>query len=92
MSESPWKLLHEEQPKHGDGCYWGFLRRDGSVALDESTVWSDDCEDWLNGEECEWGYVRPANLPIDIYWCHESAFANSAEAKRSLEALLCDRP
>ena len=86
--DSPWKLLHEEEPKDGEQCYWGFVRRDGSVALDESTVWSEDCEDWLNGEESEWGYVRPANLPIDIYWCNSADFPSRKEARESLKSLL----
>lgn len=87
-SDSPWKLLHEERPKDGEDCYWGFVRRDGSVALDDSAVWSEDCEDWLTAEECEWGYVRPANLPIDIYWCNSSDFPSRTEAQESLRALL----
>ena len=87
--DSPWKLLHEEQPKDGEDCYWGYLRCDGSVTLDESTVWSEDCEDWLvDDEQCEWGFVRPANLPIDIYWCNSGDFPSRREARESLKSLL----
>lgn len=99
-ASSPWKLLHEEQPEDGEKCYWGYLRRDGTVAMPEDfddgdNVWSEYHVDWvyMDGfdEEGGWGLASPVNLPIDIYWCNFSAFPSWGKAKASLVTLLNDR-
>lgn len=93
MPESVWKLLHEEKPNEDDDCYCGFKSRDGGIRLGGGE-WID-C-DWIEGGQWDkmgnFGAFLPIELPIDIYWCLQSAFKTRAEAKRSLEALLCDRP
>jgi len=95
MPESVWKLLHEEQPSEDDDCYCGFKSRGGGIRLG-SGEWVAGAGDWIGGEQLDkagnFGAFLPIELPIDIYWCLRSAFKTRAEAKRSLEALLCDRP
>ena len=85
--DSPWKLLHEEEPKDGEQCYWGFVRRDGDTVF-RHHKWSENCGDWVGVGESLWGAMSPADLPVDIYWCNSADFPSQKEARESLKSLL----
>ena len=85
MSESVWKLLHEDQPKDGDDCYVGFRERDGDVFCRRG-VWHFKFGDWINystGQKV-FGCVLPVYFPADIYWCESSKFLSVFEAADSI--------